>query len=142
MPWRYLHIGPENDDVQYDDVKLWSHEWKKQGEVPITANHPQHSSELHRLNRFFVQADGKLVEFAAAEVSAGVWLFWVPAARGAARQLAFTIFAYGLVAAGTFIGLHGWSTDPLRYSFLGAVLVLLGFGAEKWFKSRRASSDA
>ena len=136
MPWRYLHIGPEGDAVEYEGIKLWRHEWERQGDLPIEAHHPQHPHQLHSLERFFVQADGKLVQFAAGEVSAGAWLFWVPASLGGLRQVALRVGAYGLVTVGMFIALHGWSTDPLRYGFLGASPVLLGFGADVLVQAR------
>ena len=76
--WKPLHVGVEGDDVSLLGLKLWKLEWKNIGEEPIIVPHPSHPHEQHRAWVYEIESSGKRIQFAAGELSNGVWGFYVP----------------------------------------------------------------
>jgi hypothetical protein len=140
MGWKLIHIGAECETVMIGGVDVWSKQWKTQGEAPIPARHPSHPEQVHSLNRYFIEAGGKAHEFAAGEVSPGVWLFYGP--ERAAEQLVWLyVAAYGLGIVGCFILIRGFE-HSLGYAALGAVLLALAIGVERYAKRLSGASEA
>ena len=140
MSWKFLHIGPEGDSVFVGSVSVWACPWKTQGEEGITVRHPAYPDQEHRLDRYFVEAGGETQEFAAGEVSPGVWLFFTPV-KGSENSLLLHVATYFVGAAGCFILIHGFQRSP-KYIALGSVLVVIALGAEWYAKSKRRASEA
>jgi len=76
MPWNFASLNTEGSPVLIQGADIWKYEWKSQGEEPVDAQHPSYPGQSHALKRYFVQADGKIIQFAAAEVSPGAWLIY------------------------------------------------------------------
>jgi hypothetical protein len=140
MSWELLHLGAEGEAVSLGGANIWTRPWKQQGEEPITVKHPAHPDQEHRLSRYFIEAGGKTHEFAATEVSPGVWLFMVRT-RDAERSVLLYFAAYVLGLVGTFILVHGFERSP-KYIALGSALLAMAVGAGWCAKPRRTSSEA
>jgi hypothetical protein len=140
MSWKTIHLGTEGDSFALGGVSVWTTQWKSQGEQPIAAKHPAYPSQEHQLKRYFIQAGGVAHEFAAGEVSPGVWLFAVPV-RTSANLVLLHIAAYVTGAAGCFILVRGFE-HSLVYAVLGSALVALALAAEWYAKSRQRASVA
>jgi hypothetical protein len=75
--WRYEHVGAEGNGLMIGGVDVWRHEWRSTGET-LQLPHPSFRSQLHS---FAVREVGSLnhpIRFAVAELSAGVYGFYVP----------------------------------------------------------------
>ncbi len=75
--WRSLHIGTEGDAVAAEGVSLWQPEWVSLGDRIVVAHPTQSRDQRHPAWTYQVAADGRVVEFAAGELSNGVWGFFV-----------------------------------------------------------------
>lgn len=71
--WREAHIGFEDDGVRIGGVEVWKAEWRSAGES-VELPHPAHPKQIHRYSVYEAENG---VKFAAAELSAGVWGFYV-----------------------------------------------------------------
>jgi len=140
MSWKQLHLGAEGETVLLGGVNVWAASWKTQGEEPVVAKHPSHPEQEHRLSRYFIEADGKVHEFAAGEVSPGVWLFLVPSRNEEHSILLYSI-AYLAGTAGCFILIRGFE-HSLGYVALGAALVAIALCTARYAKSRGNVSEA
>ncbi len=79
LNWTAAHVGIEGDGFQINSVAPWRHPWLQVPEDPIELPHPSHPSETHTFRIFEITAGVKTIRFAAAELSASVWGFYVPA---------------------------------------------------------------
>ena len=140
MSWKPLHLGSEGTPVLIGGVNVWTKEWKTQGEEVVSVKHPAYPGQEHRLGRCFIEAGGTTHEFAAGEVSPGVWLFCTSAGQSENAVL-LHLATYAVAAIGCFILVHGFEQSP-RYIALGSVLVALALGAEWYAKSKRRASEA
>ena len=141
MSWRFIQISPKGVPAVLQGVNLWACAWKHQGEIPIAAQHPEHQGQTHELTRYFVEAKGKVVQFAASEVSPGIWLFYAPNSSRAGKMVALQFCAWFLVVAGGFVLFNGWE-HSYKYALLGGCLIALGFLIEYQVKRPRATSEA
>jgi hypothetical protein len=78
--WKSLGVFTENMDVELSGIHLWSHvsQWHRLGEIQLP--HPYYSSQTHRLDIYELEIRGKLLNFAAGEVSNGAYAFYALAA--------------------------------------------------------------
>lgn len=74
--WRLVSIGVEGDPVDLDGVNPWSVNWTSTGRT-VTVSHPNYSWERHTMRVYEIATGERVVIFAAAEFSAGVWGFYV-----------------------------------------------------------------
>jgi hypothetical protein len=72
--WKEAHIGVEGDGVVIHGVDIWKAEWQPTGE-DVDLAHPAYPKQTHRYAVYVTDND---VKFAAGELSAGVWGFYVP----------------------------------------------------------------
>jgi hypothetical protein len=77
--WRDVHVGFEGDGVMIGGVAIWRQAWRRVGEAPLDLPHPGYPHQLHCFNIYQVGSVDDPVRFAAAELSNGVWGFYVPA---------------------------------------------------------------
>lgn len=121
-------------------MNVWTSQWKTQGEESVTAKHPAYPGQEHRLTRYFIEASGRAHEFAAGEVSPGVWLFLVPA--GHAQDSVFIqVATYAIGTAGCFILIRGFEHSAIHVA-LGAALLALAAVGEWYARSKRDKSEA
>jgi hypothetical protein len=76
--WRQVHIGFENDGLKIDGVDVWRNKWRstrKQVRLP----HPAYPDQIHDYTIWEIsRLLRKPLRFAAAELSGGVYGFYVP----------------------------------------------------------------
>ena len=77
--WQAVHVGTEGDDVQISGLKVWQHDWRPNGEDSVQLPHPSYPQQRHHFSCYEVGPHGSPVRFAAAELSNGVWGFYIPA---------------------------------------------------------------
>ncbi len=78
--WDPVHVGLEGTPLTIDGVNPWQHtsDWRRVQRDYIVVPHPAYRHERHRAWVYEVTANGKTTRFAAAELSNGVWGFYVP----------------------------------------------------------------
>lgn len=73
MAWRRAHIGPSNDDAKVAWLRVWDHEWRSTNASVLL---PPDAARPERYEIFEILTPLP-VRFAAREISASVWSFWV-----------------------------------------------------------------
>ena len=121
-------------------VDVWTRPWKSQGEDPIQVQHPTYPRQQHQLARYFIEAAGKTHEFAAGEVSPGVWLFFTPS-RASTNLVLLRVGAYVAAVAGVFILLHGFE-QSVTYIALGSTLIAAGLAVDWYARTEHRVSEA
>lgn len=81
--WASVHIGPEGGALSIEGVNPWSQCWRRVSANAIVVPHPSYSQQRHRAWIYEVDGAGKVVQFAATELSNGVWGFYVPTSAAA-----------------------------------------------------------
>jgi len=78
--WDSVHVGFEGSAFSIDGIDPWSHaeNWRRVPPDAIVVPHPSYPHQRHRACVYEVAVRGKTVRFAAAELSNGVWGFYVP----------------------------------------------------------------
>lgn len=76
--WRFVHFGPENDELELGGLPVWREEWRELPE-PVSLSDPRDPSLRQRLDVFEIGLAGATVRFAAGEFSRGLWGFFIPA---------------------------------------------------------------
>jgi len=77
--WKAVGVVAEGQSIQVGDLNVWDHRWARKSDDPVELPHPAHPHQRHRMFIYEVSAGGKKVTFAAGELSANVWGFYVPA---------------------------------------------------------------
>lgn len=85
--WRAVHVGFANDGLEIGNLGVWIQTWRATTQSPVELPHPQHPTQLHLFNCYEIAEERHVVRFAAAEVSNGVWAFYVPVYPSLAEQL-------------------------------------------------------
>ncbi|CAN7763553.1 hypothetical protein LJR084_007280 [Variovorax sp. LjRoot84] len=76
--WKPAGVVAEGDPIDIGGPNPWTQSWQRVQEAAVELPHPAHQSQSHRLMVYTIQVAGRAVEFAAGEVSANVWAFYVP----------------------------------------------------------------
>jgi hypothetical protein len=78
--WDPVHIGVEGAALSIGGVNPWLHasEWHRVHEDHIVVPHPTYPHERHQAWVYEITTNGQTTRFAAAELSNGVWGFYVP----------------------------------------------------------------
>ena len=76
--WRARHVGFERDGVILDGLDVWGSEWRRLGATRVALPHPAHPYELHRFEIYEAGEGRQAQQFAATELSNGVWGFYSP----------------------------------------------------------------
>ena len=77
--WRHLATVAEGNALSLDDLNPWQHEWHASTEPAIIIAHPSWPAQRHPLRVYELRTPDRTIRFAAGELSAGVWAFFVPA---------------------------------------------------------------
>ena len=76
MAWRAVDVVSKGSPVRVRGRDVWGMTWRDTGErVPLP--HPSHPTELHLFSVFKAGPWWASVRFAAAELSADLWGFYV-----------------------------------------------------------------
>lgn len=78
ISWKAVGVVVEGRPVRIRDVNVWDHTWTQLTEPSVELPHPSYPSQLHSMNVYEIRAGGKRIRFAAGELSANVWGFYVP----------------------------------------------------------------
>lgn len=134
--WRSVHVGFTNDGLRLGGRDVWAEGWRATAEPPVHLPHPAHPAEIHR---YAIQEIGNgpaIVRFAAAELSNGVWGFYVPTpdtemARGSSVNGAIRYeYSLGEMVGGRYDCIAAWAL--VVDGATGAVLA----DGSAWFRSR------
>jgi hypothetical protein len=79
--YREIGVTAEGWDIQIEGLNPWKHEWIPLPDPPIELPHPQYRHQLHRMNHYAIVTEEKTVAFAAGELSASVWGFYLALER-------------------------------------------------------------
>jgi hypothetical protein len=73
--WRARHVGFEHDGLILDGLDVWGSEWCRL-DAAVELPHPAHLHELHRFEIYEAGDKPQARQFAATELSNGVWGFY------------------------------------------------------------------
>lgn len=77
--WKEIGVVAEGERIDIGGVNPWNHKWKETGQTPIQLPHPSYASQMHTMRVYEIETAGRAILFAAGELSANVWGFYVPA---------------------------------------------------------------
>ncbi|TFV92321.1 hypothetical protein E4K72_19830 [Oxalobacteraceae bacterium OM1] len=77
--WKPVGVVAEGEAIDLLGVNPWSHNWKKKDDSGLRLPHPSYPQQLHALDIYEIEMGGRRICFAAGELSANVWGFYVPA---------------------------------------------------------------
>ena len=75
--WRTVGVVIEGQPLMIGSLNVWDHDWKRLLEPPLQLPHPSYPSQLHSMEVYEITDDNESVRFAAGELSANVWGFYV-----------------------------------------------------------------
>jgi hypothetical protein len=75
--WEAAHVGFDHDDLVLDGLAIWSLPWREEGAAPVMLAHPAHPAQRHAFTIYNVDDGMRATRFAAAELSNGVWGFYL-----------------------------------------------------------------
>jgi hypothetical protein len=75
--WNFAAIVAEREPVSLDGVDPWTAERVHVDEPAIVVPHPEYPWQTHTLTVYEVRTNGRTVKFAAGEVSANVYIFYL-----------------------------------------------------------------
>jgi hypothetical protein len=74
--WRARHIGFELDGLILDGLDVWGSQWRRLGTDSVELPHPAHPKQRHRFRIYEAGHGSQARQFAATELSNGVWGFY------------------------------------------------------------------
>lgn len=134
--WRSVHVGFARDGLQLGGRDVWAEAWRATADPPVHLPHPAHPAEIHRYAIQEIGHGPATVRFAAAELSNGVWGFYVPTpnpemARGSSTNGAIRYeYSLGEMVGGRYDCIAAWAL--VLDGATGAVLA----DGSAWFRSR------
>ena len=75
--WTIAGTVAEGEPFAVDGGDVWLHKWLRTDDDSVQLPHPNYPAQLHRFSVYEIQRQTGVVRFAAAEVSANVWAFYV-----------------------------------------------------------------
>jgi len=77
--WKAIGVVVEGQPIDVDGINPWQYSWRPSKQPPIELPHPAYPNQRHRMTIYEVETGGRTVVFAAGELSANVWGFYVAA---------------------------------------------------------------
>lgn len=77
--WTVAGIVAEGQPLPIGGLNVWDYRWARTSDDPVELPHPDYPHQPHRMHVYQVTNGDKKVVFAAGELSANVWGFYVPA---------------------------------------------------------------
>jgi hypothetical protein len=74
-------VGPlvgDGEPVSLRGLNPWHYKWRLANDIPVYVPHPEYPSQQHLLRVYEIRDDSKSVQFAAGELSNGVWGVYLP----------------------------------------------------------------
>jgi hypothetical protein len=75
--WRNIHVGVEDDGLTIGGVAVWQAIWRRTGDPAVVLPHPNYPNQHHTFRVVDVGSLDHPIRFAVAELSAGVYGFYV-----------------------------------------------------------------
>ena len=79
--WKVVGVVIEGQPIEIEGLNPWRFQWHLIEKTPVELPHPAYSSPNHKYFVYEVDNEGKKVTFAAGELSANVWGFYVRSTR-------------------------------------------------------------
>lgn len=80
--WKNVGIVVDGQPIRVHGLNPWQCEWHATGRADIELPHPSYPSQRHRMSVYEISKGTKRVIFAAGELSANVWGFYIPDDEG------------------------------------------------------------
>ncbi len=74
--WQYVGITSEETPFEIDGIDIWQAKWQPSKLNKFEAPHPSYPSQKHQMSPFQIDINGGILNFAACEVSANVYVFY------------------------------------------------------------------
>ena len=86
--WKVIGVVVEGHPIDVGGLDPWNATWVPTGAPPVQLPHPYYPTQRHAMHIYEIERGGKKVTFAAGELSANVWGFYVPchAAKASAQR--------------------------------------------------------
>jgi hypothetical protein len=78
IDWRHVGIVMDGQSILVDGLNPWAHEWKPTDDRAFEVPHPSYPDQRHWMYIYEIIHGTKTITFAAGELSANVWSFYVP----------------------------------------------------------------
>lgn len=75
--WKSCGIVAEGYEIDVVGVNSWDFRWDTVTQPPIELPHPAYPSQRHRMWIYSIECGDKKIVFAAGELSANVWGFYL-----------------------------------------------------------------
>lgn len=75
--WNAVGVVVEGERINVSGVNPWDYEWKVTEQESIQLPHPNYPSQMHAMSIYKVEAGSRVILFAAGELSANVWGFYL-----------------------------------------------------------------
>jgi hypothetical protein len=79
ITWNAVGVVVEGEPIDVSGVNPWNYEWKVTEKESIQLPHPSYPSQMYAMSIYKVEVGGRVILFAAGELSANVWGFYLPA---------------------------------------------------------------
>lgn len=76
--WDVVGVVFEGDEIAIGGLNPWEHKWQALGYEAVELAHPSYPRQRHRMFVYEIEHEETKVTFAAGELSANVWGFYVP----------------------------------------------------------------
>ncbi|MCA9120593.1 MAG: hypothetical protein H6822_35285 [Planctomycetaceae bacterium] len=76
--WSNVGIVIDGQAIRVGGINPWQHEWHATDQPDIELPHPSYPNQCHRMSIYEISHETKKIVFAAGELSASVWGFYVP----------------------------------------------------------------
>lgn len=76
--WNAVGIVVECGPITIGGLNPWAFTWHQVQDEPVELPHPTYPNQRHLMLVYEIESDGHRVRFAAGELSANVWGFYVP----------------------------------------------------------------
>ncbi len=78
LGWKSVAVIIEGEHLSLDGLNPWQLTWHKINSEPINVAHPSHTTQRHNAGIYELRESAQIVRFAACELSANVWGFYLP----------------------------------------------------------------
>jgi hypothetical protein len=79
MDWKVAGVTAEGQSFELGGLNVWSHDWISLKQPTLYLPHPFYPQQTHSMLQYQIKSGDVTVTFAAGELSANVWGFYVPA---------------------------------------------------------------
>ena len=85
--WKSIGIVVEGQPMIISGLNVWDYKWTSLKEPAVKLPHPDYPAQLHSMNIYEIINGEQKVKFAAGELSANVYGFYVPAMGASPTKL-------------------------------------------------------